>query len=163
MAKSVRGDVLIDLCEAGGFFDGFLHGGFVDVVTTDNSSVRIFGKVRGRKNVLPDPVFVCIWVFAIQGVGQVTRAAAVSQVFFVDDLYLFQVKLQGLNNRIGQDGDAVIFAFAIADDDLMVVKVNIFDAQAQPFYHTESAAVHDLGDEFVNAGHVFKDAFDFVF
>lgn len=38
MAKSVRGDMLVDFCKAGGFFDGFLHGGFVEVVAALDTS-----------------------------------------------------------------------------------------------------------------------------
>jgi len=76
---------------------------------------------------------------------------------------VFQVKLHRLNNRIGQHGDAVIFALAIADDNLMIVEVNIFDAQAHGFHDAQAAAVHDLGNEFVRAGEVVYDAFYFVF
>ena len=53
MTKGVRRDMFVNFCEAGGFFDGFLHGGFVDVVAADltpgpspgrrGESVRVFG------------------------------------------------------------------------------------------------------------------------
>ena len=39
-----------------------------------------------------------------------------------------QVVLEGFNQGGGQDGDTILFALPIADDDLAVVKVYIFDA-----------------------------------
>jgi hypothetical protein len=72
------------------------------------------------------------------------------------------VELQGLNERIGQDGESVVFALAISHNNLMVVKVNVFYAQAHTFHDTQSA-VHDLGDEFIGSYEVGNETFDFVF
>ena len=37
VAEGVGGDVFVDFCEAGGFLDGALNGGFVDVVAADDA------------------------------------------------------------------------------------------------------------------------------
>jgi len=162
VTEGVRGDVFVDLGEAGGFFDGFLHGGFAKMMAAGNSSTRVFGKISGGKEVLPDPIFVGVFVFAFEGIGQVDGAKAFGEVFFVEGFDVAQVKAQRFNDGIREDGNAVIFALAIAHNDGVVVEVNVLDAQAHTFHDTEAAAVHDLGDEFVDAGEVFKDAFNFI-
>ena len=92
MSEGVRGNMLVDLRKAGGFFDGFLYGGFVEVVTVEtpsptfplfkatpipafplfkcgnggrgfSSGVRVFGEFGGREEVLPDPFFGSARVF----------------------------------------------------------------------------------------------------
>ena len=102
VAEGVRGDMFIDLCKAGGFFDDFLHGGFVEVVTTGNSSTRVFGEVGGGEEVLPDPVFVCIGVFAIQGIGQVDRAEAVRSAKSFGCVS-FELKVMRLSGKVSLD------------------------------------------------------------
>ena len=160
--KGVRGDVFVDLGAAGSFSDGFLFGGFAKMMTAGNSSTRVFGKISSGKEVLPDPIFVSVFVFAFEGIGQVDGAKAFGEVFYVKGFDVAQVKAQRFNDGIREDGNAVIFAFAVADDDGVVVEVNVFDAQAHAFHNAQSAAVHHLGDEFVDAGEVFKDAFNFI-
>lgn len=71
--------------------------------------------------------------------------------------------MQGLDDGVGEHGDAVVVALAVADDDLMVVEVYILDAQAHGFHDAQTTAVHDLGDEFLHAGQVIYHSFDFVF
>ena len=93
---------------------------------------------------MPNPVFVCIFIFSFEGVGQVDGAEAVGQVFFVQGFDVFEVALERLDNGIGKDGDAVVFAFTVAHDDGMVVKVYVFNAQAHTFHDAQSAAVHNL-------------------
>ena len=162
VAKGVRGDVFVDFCEVGGFSDGFLFGGFAKMMAAGNSSTRVFGKISGGKEVLPDPIFVGVFVFAFEGIGQVDGAKAFGEVFYVKGFDVAQVKAQRFNDGIREDGNAVIFAFAVADDDGVVVEVNVFDAQAHTFHYSKPAAIHHLGDQFVNAGHVCKDALDFI-
>ena len=74
MAKSVRGDVLIDLCEAGGFFDGFLHGGKVGEELVDFGSAHFFGVTF----VVEEDVFLSPKDVGVAGAGGV--------VFEVDDV-----------------------------------------------------------------------------
>lgn len=125
MAKGVRGDMLVNFCMTRGFFDGFLDGGLVQVVAARDSSVRVLGEFGGGKEVLPDPVFGCVFIFSFKGVGEINGTEAVGKVFFVDQFDEFEVELKRLNDRIRQGGDAIILAFSIAHNNLMVVKVNI--------------------------------------
>jgi len=73
------------------------------------------------------------------------------------------VELQGLNEQIGKGGEAVVFAFAISHNNLTVVKVKILDAQAHTFHDAQSAAIQDLGDQFVCSCEAGNEPFDFVF
>ena len=44
VAKGVRGNAFVDFGRARSFFNGFLKGGFVNVVTAEKSGFRVFGK-----------------------------------------------------------------------------------------------------------------------
>jgi len=81
----------------------------------------------------------------------------------MDDFYMLEVKLKGLDEGVGEDGEAIIFSFSIPDDDLMMVEVNVFNAKAHGFHEAQPAAVHDLGDEFVCASEIGNEALDFIF
>jgi hypothetical protein len=141
VAKGVRGNPFLNSGESGGFFDGFLKGGFVDVVTLGDAGARILGKVRGGKYILPKPFAVSVWIFFLDGVGKVYRAKAVGEVLTMNALYITEVPMQGAGQAVGEHGDAVVTAFTIADNELVVFKIHIFDAQAKTFHQTESAAV----------------------
>lgn len=91
VAEGVGGNVLVNFCKVGGMFYGFLHGGFVEVVAAGYSSTGVHGKFGSGEEVLPDPVFVCVLVFAFDGIGQVDGTESVSKVFFVKDFDVAQV------------------------------------------------------------------------
>ena len=62
----------------------------------------------------------------------------------------------------GEDGDAIFGAFAIADDNLVLGKIDILDAQTQTFHEAKAAAIEELGHEEMNAGHVGENPLHFV-
>lgn len=163
LAEGMRGNVFVYFGGAGCLANGFLDDGFMEVVTAGNTCARVFGEVVGGKEVLPDPFFVCIERFAFEGMGEVDCAKAVLKVFLVGDIHLLKVKFERLDQGVGQDGEAVVFAFTITDDDLAVIEVYIFDAQAHGFHDAKSAAIHDLGDQPGRACKAGDEAFDFVF
>lgn len=72
-------------------------------------------------------------------------------------LDLLEVETQGLEQEIRKHGDAVILPFAIADDDLVTGKIQVLDTQAHDFHETQSAAVHDLSHDLVDAVHLCND------
>lgn len=119
------------------------------MVTTGNAGAFVCGNVGGGENILPDPFLVCIWGFTFEGVGEVNGAKAVGEVFLVEGLYVLEMQLKGLNEGVGQDSETVFFAFSVPDEDLAIVKVKVFDAQAHGLHEAQAAAIHDLGDEFV--------------
>lgn len=157
------GDVFVYFGGAGCLTNSFLDDGFVKVVTAGDACARVFGGVVGGKEVLPDPFLVCVGGFLFDGGGKVHCAEAVLKVFLVGDAYLLQMKLERLNQGFGQDGEAVVFAFSITNDDLAVVEVYIFDAEAHGFHDAEAATVHDLGNEFGCTREAANEAFDLFF
>jgi hypothetical protein len=62
----------------------------------------------------------------------------------VQDFDILQDVFYVSGNRIREDGESLVVAFAISDNDLMLVKVNIFDAQAHTFHDANSAAIEDF-------------------
>ncbi len=67
------------------------------------------------------------------------------KVMFMQGPDLLDVQAQRLDQDIGEHGDAVVFAFAIPDDDLVVAKVQVLDPQAHDFHEPQAAAVHESG------------------
>lgn len=153
LSEGVWGDVFVYFGGFGGGADGFLQEAFVRMVahglfalTPDPSPRRKGGNgERGsREEVLPCGFAGGIGVFAGEGVGEVDFAEAVPEVGLVDALDGFDLFLEGGDDGIGQDGGAVVFAFSVADDNLMVAEVYVFDAQSKTFHETQSGAVEDL-------------------
>ena len=64
-------------------------------------------------------------------------------------------------SEFGEDGDAVIVAFAVAHNNLMVVEINVFDAQAHTFHEAESASIQDFSHELSYAAHVVDNLYGF--
>jgi len=97
MAKRVRRNVFVDFCAAGGFPDGFLNHCFMQMMTAGQPCALVFGEVRRREKVLPNPIFTRTRILAIKSVRQIDRSKAICQVFLMDDFYILQMKLQGLD------------------------------------------------------------------
>ena len=144
MAKGMATDALLDARFLGGFFDGALQSQFVHVVAAFFAAARVGGTFGGRKEVLPNQFAIGFGVFLLERTGQVNFAKARGQVFLVVEADLFDLPPEGGDDGIGQGRDAVFFAFAIADGDGFVFKVNIFDAQSDTFHQAQSGAVEDL-------------------
>jgi hypothetical protein len=53
VAKGVRGNSFLNISGLGSFFDGFLEGGFVNVVTPGYARTRVTGEFGGREYILP--------------------------------------------------------------------------------------------------------------
>lgn len=83
------------------------------------------------------------------------------QVFFVQALDAGQMFPKRLHQAGGQDGEAVMRIFGVADDKLAVVEIDIFDAQLEAFVEAQSAAVENLGHQFCDAAHLGQDFLDF--
>ena len=114
-------------------------------------------------------------IFFGEGIGQPDFAKAVFQVFLVNDLDGFEMGLEKRNKRIGQEGNAVVFAFAVADGDLEAIEIYVFDAQAEAFHtctcaalrrkfrcDAQAAAVEDFGHELGKPSHVVGDGEGFL-
>ena len=164
VAEGVGRDGLVDSCKLGGAFDSFLQAGFVEMVALFDAGNGICGKGGSGECILPGPFTVGIWVFLFEGIRQVYGAITVEKVFFVHRFDLIEMQAQGFEQTIGEHGDTVIFALAVADDDLVIGEVKVLDTQAQDFHtctcaalrrkcrcEAQAGAVHNLGQQPKNA------------
>ncbi len=67
---------------------------------------------------------------------------------------VLQVYLQLIGGRCGEDGDAILHALSIANQDPAVVEVQILDAKSQCFEQPEAASIQQACNESMNAGHL---------
>lgn len=122
----------------------------------------VVGELGGGEEVLPGQFFGGVGVFLGQGVGQVNFAEALGEVFLVNDADGFDLQAQGVAQAFGKGGNAVVLAFSITDDDLVVAEVDVFDAQAQAFHQAQARAIEQLGHEPGNAVHAVEDGAGFL-
>ena len=71
--------------------------------------------------------------------------------------YVLNVTLKQGDDAFGEGNGAVAFAFSIADDDLVVGEVDVFDAESEAFHEPEPGAEEELGHQFGSAVHVLDD------
>ena len=114
-----------------------------------------------RERVLPYPLPIGERVLAGQGEGKVDLAVAIGEVAFMNPADPGQVMLQGTDERVGQHSNPIFEALAIADDDLTLVELDVFDTQAEALHQAQPTAVEEFSHELVGAGHTFQDLADF--
>ena len=153
--------MLVNACVASRIPNCFLYHRFVKMMTADETRALIFRKVGGGKQVLPDPVLICIPILTFKSQGEIDKANAICEVFLVDGFYMVELKLEGPYERVGKDGQAVILALSIADHNLMVVKIDVLYTQAHRFHYAKPTAVHHLSDQFGYTSEIGEKAFDF--
>ena len=141
----------------GGLPDGFLNNGNIQMMAFDALRYWINGTVHRGKNILPGEFPGGGGVLLGKRIGQGYFAVSFFQISLVDQPGDFDLFFQFRYERIGQEGGAIFFAFAVADGDGFVVEVNIFDPQAQAFRDAQPAAIQEFGDQFWHAGHFADD------
>ena len=95
---------------------------------------RVDGEIGGWEDVLPGELTVGSWIFAFEGVGKVDCAVAVGEIELMLGSHLLEVETQGFEQNVWEHCHPVVLPFTVADDDLTVGKVEIFDAQAHHFH-----------------------------
>ena len=61
------------------------------------------------------------------------RRPTSGQVSIVDEFDFLQVGLQWLDKTAGQKRHSILIAFTTADDDMVLIKIDVFDAHAHTF------------------------------
>lgn len=133
MAKGMTADRFVDVGALRSLAHGFLQTVFVEMMALRFATAWISGKAIGREDVLSAPFAIRVGVFAFERVGKVNRAVAAREVLIVQTFDALQVFLKWLNNGRRKHRYTIFAAFAIADDDLTLGKINILDAQADRF------------------------------
>jgi len=159
-----RGKTLAPTVDAGPFgspADGALEGAEAHMAA-DEAGAGVHRQAWGGEDPLPGPFPSGVGVLAGQGIGQVDGAVALGQVLLVQAPDLLKMFLEGFDQRLGQDGNVVLLAFAVADGDSAVSQVQVLDAQAEAFHQAQTTAVKELGDEEVSAGEVGGEGLDLL-
>lgn len=163
MAEGVGANALIG--DAGGFgctSNGFLQGAGIGVVAAGEAGARVDGEAIGWEGILPGPSARGVGKLEAQCVGQVDIGVPSSKVVLEGEPDVAQVASERGDDGFGQDGGAILEAFGLADDDLPVSEVEIFEAQADAFHEAQAAAVEELSHQKVGAGEVLEDGLDFA-
>ena len=140
----MRRDGFIYFGRTDSLFYGALEDALVEVVAHGFSRFGIVGSLRRGKDILPRGFTVGVGVFAFEGIRKVYFAIAFFQVSLVNAFDVLNVFFEGRGNAFGKGNGTVAFAFAIADNNLAVGKVNIFDAEAEAFHEPETRTEEEL-------------------
>ena len=68
---------------------------------------------------------------------------------------------EGVDQVLGDDGDSILAAFAVADADFAAVEVDVLDAEPAAFEQAQSGSVQERGHELVHAGEMGEQGSDF--
>ncbi len=115
---------------------------------------RIGREAVGGKDVLPAPFFVRVRVFARQGKGQIDGPVAFFQVTLMKLFDARQVGLERLAQLVREYSNPVFHSFPFAHDNLALIEIQVFDAQADTFHQAQAAAVEEFGHQLRVAGHL---------
>ena len=77
------------------------------------------------------------------------RAEAITDVIFVKQPDMVKVAVQTPHCSVGQDGNAIFEPLSITNDDLVLVEIDILDAQTNALHEAQAAAVEQLGHQLV--------------
>jgi hypothetical protein len=142
--------------------DFLLQAGYIRVMTAEDARARIDREPVRGKDVLPLPLAGGGGILALKGIRQVDAAGSERTIGIEHTADTPQMILQRSMEAIREDRDAVLEAFAVADEDLAEVEIRILDAQAEDLHEAHSAAVKELGHEKVRAGEPGQQGEDFL-
>lgn len=83
--------------------------------------------------------------------GKIRGTVAVAHVVLVQGRHAFEMALERCAKTIGKYGHPVFLPLAIADGNLFVGEVDIFDAEAQGLDEPEAGAIEQVDNERVGA------------
>src|SRR5690242_18896605 len=104
---------------------------FVNVMTADDTRPWIHGTLVRRKYKLPAPFIWSTWIFSGYSIGQLDVAATIEEVAVMQFFDRQQVHLQRLDDRLRQNGHAILASFAVAHQNLLIAEIYVLDAQIQ--------------------------------
>ena len=141
--KQVRGKAVSERVAAGCFrntrlldgeFDGVLKILLGNVMPAEFARARVAGEFSGWENVLPRPGAIGVAIFAFQSERQKDPPAAVCEIALVERTGVREMQLQWSPQPLWQQSHALTKPLAVANCDLAVTEINVFDAQADAFH-----------------------------
>ncbi len=113
----------------------------MDMLASDFAGSRVNRENPGGEHVLPGPIGCSLWVFSVQGIGQIDCPMAFVQVGFMQPFAPGQVLLQCRFDGYRKSGHPVFCAFSIADDNLALLEIEVFDAKPDSLHNAETPSV----------------------
>src|SRR5438128_1079658 len=119
----------------------------VSVMTPDEAGTGILRQLRGRKDILPDPLPMGVRVFSLQRIGQVDMPCANLEIGLMELFDGLEVLLEGILDLLRQHRHPVLLAFAITHYDLVIRKVHVFHAQAHTLHQPQACSIEQRGHD----------------
>src|SRR4051812_17462531 len=88
----------------------------------------VFRALLSWEDILPAPVGGRAWVLAFQCVRQIHRAKAEFLISCVQVPRCTQLGLEWCDQKLRQDSDAILLALAVANRELVIGEVKVFEA-----------------------------------
>jgi hypothetical protein len=153
MTESVATNFLGEPGVDDGCLHTFLEEIFVPVVAAQHlvAGAGIHAESARGEEELPAQVRVGGGELLGERVGKPDAAVAAAKVAIVKAFDLVDLIVESSFGAEGEGDEAVFFAFAVADHDLLAGEIDIFDAEAAAFEDTEAGAVEEFGLEKFNS------------
>lgn len=87
VAQRVNARRFVDPGQPNRLLKGLLQAVLVEVMPPGDSGAGIFGKRRGRENILSSPFQVCGWIFPVEREGKVNAGDPRHSVILVDQFH----------------------------------------------------------------------------
>ena len=164
MTKSMATHPLVcQVGQASGGTHGFLKSALIGMVAAQNIRAWVEGDTFGREDVLPGPLTRGVGVFLFEGIWQVHGSVALLEILLMDLLDAGKMFSERRNQALREHGHTVFFAFAIADHQILLFKVDIFDSQANTFNEAQARTVKNFCHELVDTDEGIDDTHGFIF
>ncbi len=111
----------------------------------------------GREDILLRPGAGGRGIFPAESEGEMDRAPAAGEVVLMELADSGEMGLERLFEPRRQKGDPLAHAFAFADGDLVIIEIDIFDAEAEGLEQTQAAPVEEMNHEAVIAFEMGED------
>jgi hypothetical protein len=143
----VGADGLVDSGLAGSGVDGALQHRFMEVKALRRAKARVPADPRRRKNPLPSPLPIGVWVLLRQCVRELHASQTLFQITLVDPADAIQMDRERLLDCTWKHGDAVLVALALPNQDLVAMELDILDAQGQALHQPQARPIEDHGHD----------------
>lgn len=150
-----------DAGRAEGKFHGVLKVFLAEVVAAGFEGARVDGEFGCGEDVLPRPGAGGVTIFPVEGGGKVDGSGPAGEVLTVQLLDAREVGLQRLDEPLREEGYPFALAFTFSNGDVVVGKVDVFDAEADSFEEAQAAAVEQVNHEAVVALKMGQDGAGF--
>jgi hypothetical protein len=139
-----------------------LEDGFVQVVPAQLAARGVPIVARGWEDPLPGPFTRRFGILNSERAGKLYVASVRCKVGLVLREDYTQVIGKRLSDLVWQDRDAVLSAFALADEHLPRREVNVFDPKLRALENSKSRAIHQCGHQLWDAAHLPQHRLNFV-